>query len=57
MEAQEKRSVAGEALKVLKEELPMKINASVAELLEGHLEDKLLILIEKEANEDPKLII
>ena len=57
MEAQEKRSVAEEAMKVLKEELPMKVKASVAELLEGHLEDSSLILIDKEANEDPKLIV
>ena len=57
MEDQEKRSVTEEAMKVLKEELPMKVKASVAELLEGHLEDSSLILIDKEANEDPKLIV
>ena len=57
MEAQEKRSVAEEAMKVLQEELPMKLKASVSEILEGHLEDNLLILIEKEANENPKLVI
>ena len=38
MEAQEKRSVAEQAMKALKEELPMKVKASVAELLEGHLD-------------------
>ena len=57
MEAQEKRLVAEEAMEVLKKEFPMKVKASVAILLEGHLEDNSLILIDKEANENPKLII
>ena len=57
MEAQERRLVAEEAMEVLKEEFPMKVKASVAILLEGHLEDNSLILIDKEANENPKLII
>ena len=44
-----------ETRKVLKNELPISIKASVKELMDpGH--DDVQILIEKEANEEPRLI-
>ena len=54
--SQEERAVAlEETRKVLKDELPISIKASVKELMDpGH--DDVQILIEKEANEEPRLI-
>ena len=53
---QEERAVAlEETRKVLKDELPISIKASVKELMDpGH--NDVQILIEKEANEEPRLI-
>ena len=59
---QEKRAVAEEAMEVLQEELPMQVKASVKEVMDhqafmdnyGNLEN-LRSLIEKEANEEPRL--
>ena len=59
--------MAQEAIKIMQKVLPKKLKASVAENLDlDHLDDmdngidspaNMLILIEKEANEDPKLIM
>ena len=52
--SQEERAVAlEETRKVLKDELPISIKASVKELMD---DDDEQILIEKEANEEPRLI-
>ena len=59
---QEKRAVAKEAMEVLQEELPMQVKASVKEVMDqqayiqGHDNlENLRSLIEKEANEEPRL--
>ena len=59
---QEKRAVAEEAMAVLQEELPMQVKASVKEAMAtqaymDYLEnfENLRSLIEKEANEEPRL--
>ena len=62
-----KKLVAQEAIKIMQKVLPKQLKASVAENLDlDHLDDmddgidspaNMLILIEKEANEDPKLIM
>ena len=62
-----KKSVVQEAIKTMRKVLPKELKASVAEILDlDHLDDmdngidspmNMLILIEKEANEDPKLIM
>ena len=59
---QEKRAVAEEAMAVLQEELPMQVKASVKEVMDqqayiqGHDNlENLRSLIEKEANEEPRL--
>ena len=62
-----KKVLAEEAIKIMKNVLPIELKASVAEILDlDHLDDmnngidspaNMLILIEKEANEDPKLIM
>ena len=44
-----------ETRKVLKDELPISIQASVKELMDPG-QDDVQILIEKEANEEPRLI-
>ena len=54
--SQEERAVAlEETRKVLKDELPISIQASVKELMDPG-QDDVQILIEKEANEEPRLI-
>jgi hypothetical protein len=62
-----KKVLAEEAIKIMKNVLPIELKASVAENLDlDHLDDmdngidspaNMLVLIEKEANEDPKLIM
>ena len=61
---QEKRAVAQEAMEVLQKELPIQVKASVKEVMDhqafmdnrGRLpETNLRSLIEKEANEEPRL--
>jgi hypothetical protein len=62
-----KKVLAEEAIKIMKNVLPIELKALVAESLDlDHLDDmdngidspaNMLILIEKEANEDPKLIM
>ena len=62
-----KKLVAQEAIKIMQKVLPKQLKASVAENLDlDHLDDmddgidspaNMLILIEKEANEDPKFIM
>ena len=62
-----KKSVGQEAIKTMRKVLPKELKASVAEILDlDHLDDmdngvdspmNMLVLIEKEANEDPKLIM
>ena len=54
---EDKKLLAQETIKIMNDVLPIKVKASVAEILDlDHPEDKL-VLIEKEANEDPKLIM
>ena len=56
---QEKRAVAEEAMAVLQEELPMQVKASVKEAMatQAYMDylENLRSLIEKEANEEPRL--
>ena len=55
--SQEERAVAlEETRKVLKDELPISIKASVKELMDPSPNADVQILIEKEANEEPRLI-
>ena len=67
LSVEDKKILAEEAIKIMKNVLPIELKASVAESLDlDHLDDmdngidspaNMLILIEKEANEDPKLIM
>ena len=67
LSVEDKKVLAEEAIKIMKNVLPIELKALVAESLDlDHLDDmdngidspaNMLILIEKEANEDPKLIM
>ena len=64
---EDKRSLAHQAIKITNECLPIEVKASVVEILDhDYLDDmdngidspmNMLILIEKKANQDPKLIM
>ena len=67
LSVEDKKLLAQETIKIMNDVLPIKVKASVAEVLDlDHLDDmdngidspaNMLVLIEKEANEDPKLIM
>ena len=67
LSVEDKKVLAEEAIKIMKNVLPIELKALVAESLDlDHLDDmdngihspaNMLILIKKEANEDPKLIM
>ena len=67
LSVEDKKLLAQETIKIMKRVLPIKVKASVVEILDhDHLDDfdngidsprNMLVLIKKEANEDPKLIM
>lgn len=67
LSVEDKKLLAQEAIKIMNDVLPIEVKVSVAEILDlDHLDDmdngidspaNMLVLIEKEANEDPKMIM